>query len=580
MLRALIFSSILASVATFFGVSAKTSTVTIRLAHTSDVHGNYYKTNYNDMSAARGGLARVESYAKEQRKQFGNRFILLDNGDILQGQPSAYYYNFMDTVSTHVVADIMNYMRYDVGNMGNHDVETGHAVYDRWIRQCNFPILGANTVVAATGKPYLKPYVILEREGVKIAVIGMITPAIPAWLAENLWSGLRFDDTKSSMTYWAKYVNETEKPDLTIAILHSGSELTKLGDYIENNSIEIAKTIPGIDIVMCGHDHRRNCEWYDNVDGHKSLVIDPASGANVVGEATVTFSLKNGKVVSKDIQAKLADVTGYEPDAEFCQRFAPKFDVVGEFVQEKVGEISNTIHSRDAFFGSAAFVDIIHKIQLDITKADISFSAPLAFDSSLKKGAITIADMFALMKYENMLYLMKLTGEEVKNHLEMSYELWTNQMQSADDHLLLLKPRSSGDYSKGVSFKNASYNFDSAAGIIYTVDVTKPAGSKVNIISMADGTPFDLNKTYKVAINSYRGNGGGELLTKGAGIPKAELKSRIIWSTDKDLRYYLIQYVKGSNEPISAQPLNNWHFVPENWAKPAAERDYKLLYSK
>ena len=85
-----------------------------------------------------------------------------------------------------------------------------------------------------------------------------------------------------------------------------------------------------------------------------------------------------------------------------------------------------------------------------------------------------------------------------------------------------------------------SFNFDSAAGIIYTVDVTKPRGEKINIVSMADGSPFDLNKTYKVALNSYRGNGGGELLTKGGGIPKEELKSRIISSTDKALSDYVM----------------------------------------
>lgn len=110
---------------------------------------------------------------------------MVDNGDILQGQPTAYYYNFIDTVSTHVVAEIQNFMGYAVGNMGNHDVETGHAVYDRWIKQCKFPVLGANIVDNATGKPYLKPYEIINRDGVKIAILGMITPAIPSWLPEN-----------------------------------------------------------------------------------------------------------------------------------------------------------------------------------------------------------------------------------------------------------------------------------------------------------------------------------------------------------------------------------------------------------
>ncbi len=97
---------------------------------------------------------------------------------------------------------------------------------------------------------------------------------------------------------------------------------------------------------------------------------------------------------------------------------------------------------------------------------------------------------------------------------------------------------------KRANFKNFSFNFDSAAGINYTVDVTKPAGEKITIQSMSDGTPFSMDKVYKVALNSYRGNGGGDLLTLGAGISKEDLAKRIIFATDKDLRYYLMQYIE------------------------------------
>ena len=179
---------------------------------------------------------------------------------------------------------------------------------------------------------------------------------------------------------------------------------------------------------------------------------------------------------------------------------------------------------------------------MELTGADVSFAAPLSFDAKIDKGDITISDMFSLYKYENMLYTMNLTGAEIKGFLEESYAMWTNRMKSPDDHVLLLKERKKGQENY-VSFVNFSFNFDSAAGIIYTVDVTKPKGEKITILKMADGKPFDENKTYKVALNSYRGNGGGELLTKGAGIPQDELKSRIIHSTDKDLRYYMLSLI-------------------------------------
>ena len=150
-------------------------------------------------------------------------------------------------------------------------------------------------------------------------------------------------------------------------------------------------------------------------------------------------------------------------------------------------------------------------------------------------------------------------------------------MQSADDHLLWFKPaKKAGDVSRA-SFQHESFNFDSAAGICYTVDVTKPRGEKIAIQSMDDGTPFDMEKTYRVAINSYRGNGGGALLTVGAGIPKEELKNRIVFSTDKDLRYYMLQYIKQQGT-ISPKAHNNWRFIPAEIVEPAKKRDYRQLF--
>ena len=154
--------------------------VEIKIIETSDVHGNFFPYNFIERKEWNGSLARVYSYVQGAAQVIWRQLYLVDNGDILQGQPTAYYYNFIDTVSTHVVAEIQNFMGYAVGNMGNHDVETGHAVYDRWIKQCKFPVLGANIVDNATGKPYLKPYEIINRDGVKIAILGMITPAIPS----------------------------------------------------------------------------------------------------------------------------------------------------------------------------------------------------------------------------------------------------------------------------------------------------------------------------------------------------------------------------------------------------------------
>lgn len=561
-------------------LSAQECEVKLKLVETSDIHGNYYPYDFISQKEWTGSLARISAFVEQEREVYKDNLILVDNGDILQGQPSAYYYNYIDTVSPHLCAEMMNYMGYVAGNMGNHDVETGRPVFDRWIRDCHFPILGANMVDTATGKTYLKPYQVLERDGVKIVILGMITPAIPVWLSENLWKGLRFDDMEQTARHWMKVIREKEQPDLVVGLFHAGKEAIRMGGkYNENASLNVAINIPGFDIVMMGHDHVLACKKVMNIAGDSVLVINPASNGVVVANVDVTLKLKDGKVLSKSIAGSLTKVADYGVNEAFMKRFAPQYKVVEQFVSKKIGVFTEGIITRPAYFGPSAFVDLVHLLQLDISGADISFAAPLSFDAEIKKGDIRVSDMFNLYKYENMLYVMKLSGKEIKGFLEESYYIWTNRMKSPNDHLLWFKESNREGTKERASFQHYSFNFDSASGIIYTVDVTKPKGKKVTIVSMADGTPFSMDKIYKVATNSYRGNGGGELLTKGAGIRQDKLKERIIFSTDKDLRFYLMNYIekKGKLDP---KALNQWKFIPEQWTVPAAKRDCEYLFKK
>ena len=559
-------------------VAAQEKVVKLKIVETSDVHGNYYPYNFITRHEWKGSLARIYSFVQKEREQYKENLILLDNGDILQGQPTAYYYNYIDTVSPHLCSEMMNFMKYDAGNMGNHDVETGRAVFDRWIATCDFPVLGANIIDTSTGKPHLAPYKVLECDGVKIMVLGMITPAIPAWLSENLWKGLRFDDMEETARKWMKIIREKENPDLVIGLFHAGQEAFKMsGKYNENASLNVAKNVPGFDIVLMGHDHARECKKVMNVAGDSVLIIDPASNGIVLSNVDVTLKLKDGKVQSKDVKGELTETEAYGISEDFMKRFAPQYETVQKFVSKKIGTFTESISTHPAFFGPSAFIDLIHTLQLDITGADISFAAPLSFDAEIKKGDVFVSDMFNLYKYENMLYVMTLSGKEIKDFLEMSYYMWTNQMKSPENHLLWFKKKPRKGAEDRASFQNFSFNFDSASGIIYTVDVTKPQGEKITITSMADGSPFRMDKIYKVALNSYRGNGGGELLTKGSGIPQEDLKGRIIFSTDKDLRFYLMNYIekKGTMDP---KALNQWKFVPEKWTVPAAQRDSEYLF--
>jgi 2',3'-cyclic-nucleotide 2'-phosphodiesterase/3'-nucleotidase len=180
------------------------------------------------------------------------------------------------------------------------------------------------------------------------------------------------------------------------------------------------------------------------------------------------------------------------------------------------------------------------------------------------------------------MYTMKLGGQEIKDFLEYSYGLWFNQMTGPKDYLLNFDLDENGNpvlKNGKVRLKNAFYNFDNAEGINYTVDISKPVGERVSIASMADGTPFDLNKTYTVAINSYRGNGGGGHLVAGSKIRQELLADRVITSTEKDFRFYLMEWIR-ENENINPVANHNWKLEPQDWVSQAATRDQELLFGK
>ena len=593
----ILFISIIMSVCTTY--AKKPKTVTLKFIQTADVHGMFFPINYMTGKTVGGSMARVSSYVKSQRAAFGNNVILLDNGDILQGQPTNYYWNFIDTQDENIAASVINYMKYDALAFGNHDVEPGHKCYDKWISELKCPILAANMVNAATGQPYTNAYKIIEREGVKIAILGMNTPAIPNWLSEDTWSGIRFEETVSCTRKWVKLIKEKEKPDLIIGLFHSGLKGgIETDEYDENATLAIAQRIHGLDVIFYAHDHQANYGfirqyeektdefpfYFITKDGNASspfslsktdsvLIVNPGSNAQSVGEASITLTMENGKVASKKITGQLVSMKSMPIDEDYMDHFADEIRRLQAYTYQTIGYFATSINMSDAFFGSSAFIDFILNLQMKITGADISFAAPLLMKATINAGPVTTADMFNLYKFENKLYVIKMTGAEIKNYLEMSYALWTNQMKSSDDHLLLF------DNERNNVLKNLFFNFDSAAGIDYTVDVTKPEGQKINILKMSNGQPFETDKWYKVAINSYRGNGGGELLTKGAGIAKDEIPSRIIYRSELDQRHYLTEEIRKQGT-VNPKPNNNWRFIPENIVAPAIQRDRELLFKK
>jgi 2',3'-cyclic-nucleotide 2'-phosphodiesterase/3'-nucleotidase len=589
-LLVILYVAICASITVSCQDRTRDPVVEIKILQTSDVHGAIFPYDFVRDRAVDHSLAQVYTYVKNLRDTSNAGVILLDNGDILQGQPTVYYSNFVDPGGPHICGEVMNYMHYDAATVGNHDIEAGHAVYDALIEQFEFPWLAANVKDLENGQTYFEPYTVIERHGIRIAILGLITPGIPNWLPRHLWDGMEFLDMVETADYWVPIILEKENPDLLVGLFHAGHDSSYGNNtgsvYMnENASLLVAQNVPGFDVIFIGHDHDTYNGFVRNTRGENVLILDPGSHARYISEATIRFEWQDArKEYTKQISGRLVETSLYDPDPEFMSKFSAASDEIETFVSRPLGRLNGTLSSSESLFGDDAFMDLIHRVQLEISGAQISFAAPLSFNATINSGGLRVRDFFQLYRFENFLYSMVLSGQEIDDYLEYSYGLWMNRMASPDDHLMQFETDATGapvEYNHGPKYRlaNPYYNFDSAEGIHYQVDVSKPPGQRVQIHSMMDGTDFDVNKRYMVAINSYRGNGGGGHLVDGAGIRPSELTDRVVFSTDHDLRYHMMHWIDstGGYEPRTS---GNWHVVPEDWWRKAVKKDSVLLFDQ
>lgn len=534
---------------------------TISLFYTTDVHGAIFNYDFiRDAEADGPSLANVHAYVSQVRDTSDN-VILLDNGDFLQGSPAVYYYDNVDTASANIMASVFNFMGYDAVGIGNHDIEAQHRVYDKFVREVNAPVLAANVRNVATGEPYFKPYAVFERAGRRIAVIGLLTPHIPYWLPESFWSGMEFDDMIESARHWVEFVKANEKPDAIVGLFHAGYDYTfdnQTADTYknENASLLVAQRVEGFDAILIGHDHKVYNDVAVSPSGRRVVVLDAGTAARNLGCLTMRFDA-DGRPIC---EGRLLPMTDVAPSEDYVARFLPQRDAVLGYTRKVVARLTDDVRGRESLCGSSAFVDVIHRTMLKHTGADISMSAPLSSRAVLPKGDLTVGGFFALYKYENMLSVVSMTGREVVDYLEYSYDQWIQDPLRSGHVLLLAKPG---------RMKSTVYTLDSAAGIVYTVDVTKPRGRRVDVKSMADGSAFSLKKAYKVALNSYRANGGGGHLELGAGIPHSDIRKRTVLTIPTDLRGLVIEDLEEAAKEnprgeVTLTPLRNWRFVPDD----------------
>lgn len=552
---------------------------TLTVLSTNDVHGTWFDSAYVD-GKIRKSIFAMNHYIDSVRTAdgFGN-VLLLDAGDCLQGDNAPYYFNYIDTVTPHLFPRLLEYMKYDAVAMGNHDIETGHAVYDRVaaeLQKAGAPFLAGNAIRNDDGKPYFPLYKMVEKAGLRIAVIGYNNANIAAWLGEELWSGMHFVSIAEVIQKDVDYVRAKEKPDVVVAAMHSACGRGD-GTILEAEALDAFNKVKGVDWLICGHDHRPYVETRDSC-----ALLNSGSHSRYVAHGKMHLSVKDGRIVSKSFETDLIPVKAEKADPVMRAHFRKDFEAVQAFTRQEVGVLNTELNTRDAYTGMCDYMNLIHTLCLSREPAQISIAAPLTYNGHVDSGILIFNDLFTIYPFENQLYVVKMTGAEIQKYLEVSYDKWINTVSKPADHVLKIHshddPRTR---QKGWSFENRAYNFDSAAGINYTVDVTKPAGERVVISSMADGSVFEPAREYNVAMTSYRASGGGNLL-KEAGIDSDKIDDRIV-SRYPEIRNLLYDYLmeNGSIDPEvigKESVIGRWKFVPEKVAAPALERDMALLF--
>jgi len=513
------------------------------ILHTTDVHGNISPYDYFEDRPARGGLAKVFTIVKQYRQKEDN-LILLDGGDLLQGTPLAYYFNRIESLIPNPLILTMNYMRYDAFTVGNHDIEQGYHTYTQIREQSHFPWLSANAI-RADRENFFEPFTIIEKNGIKIGIIGLTTPAIPMWLESYLYPGAEWQDMVTTASKWVRQLRP--RVDVLIGLFHAGMHegySLDLTDTLhlpnENSSRLVAEKVPGFDVIFCGHSHRLypyNKDDPQLING--TLFVMSGSHARYVGVAQLTLAKekkKNWIIIDRKSNILTLDTVQAAP--EILTINEPYHLKTLDYIRQVIGTSNDTISSRYSRWKDTPLVQFINQVQMAITGTDISFAASFNDSFILLPGLIRVKDIYGMYKYENFLYTVEMSGQQIKDYLEHCSRYFNVDRQTGR---VMADPDLPG------------YNYDMAEGLGYEIDVRAPMGERIkDLKELKTGQPVNKQKIYRVAMNSYRAAGGGGHLSA-AGIRQA----RIIWRSSEEIRNLLIQYIK-TQGTIKIQVDNNW----------------------
>jgi len=520
--------------------------VAITLLGTTDLHGHVYPIDYYADRPANWGLAKVATLVRKARAQHPN-ILLLDSGDTIQGTPLAYYAARRATSKPNPVIAAMNALGYAAMAVGNHEFNFGLEVLWKAKRESRFPWLAANLRQAyKSGPAYFPPSVIRNVADVRVGIVGLVTPGVQRWEIPANYHGYEFEPIVEAAKRVIPKVRKNV--DLLVVIAHSGLESDAASGpdasaaFPGENAMEaLAREVPGIDVILFGHTHRELPQKFIN----GVLLAQAKNWGQSLAEVEVVMEAEAGggwRVASR--QSATIPVTDQVPaDPEILELGKRDEEATQAYLDTPVATSARELDGSAARYEDHPLVDLIHKAQMKYGSADVSLATMLYSRAHIPAGPVTVRQIASLYIYENILYTVEMTGAQLRQALEHAASYYPAWPFKPDEPLRL-----------------PGYNADSAEGVSYKIDLTRPVGQRIRDLSYK-GRPLDAAEKFRVATNNYRYTGGGgyEVFR---GLP-------ILYRSPREIRELLIEYVSRLGA-IPPEADHNWEIVPAEAAEALA----------
>jgi 2',3'-cyclic-nucleotide 2'-phosphodiesterase / 3'-nucleotidase len=520
-------------------VHAAPSAVTITLLSTTDSHGHLAAWDYYAGKPVPNGLTKMATLVKQQRSESPHA-LLLDCGDTTQGTPLVYYFAKKDATKPNPAIAAFNAMHYDAMAVGNHEFNFGLDSMWKAKRESHFPWLAANLKqIYTAGVAYIPPYVIRNVDGVRVGIIGFITPGVPRWEIPDHYRGYEFESIVETAKKIVPVVRK--KADLVVVIMHSGLDRDpKTGEMCgsedlrdENAAWELADQVPEIDMIFYGHTHQEMPELMV----HGVLLSQAKNWGGSLARADIKMerdAAGTWKIISKHSRT-IPPTDGVAEDPAVARIVAPYHEATEKYLDTPIATSAKALDGLTARYIDDPLVDLIHKVQLDAGHADVSMATMFFPGVKISAGPVTVRQLAALYVYENTLYTVEMTGAQLRDALEHAASFY-----------------SGWPLADGQKEKLPGYNSDNAEGVSYVIDLTQPVGERIRNLAYK-GAPLDPAQKLRVAINNYRYTGGG-----GYNVYK---DLPIVERSSDEIRELLIDYL-ARTKSIPTEADGNWRIEP------------------